>query len=35
MAVHKTIKNHFLIDKGGDNYLQSCYFADYMTETII
>lgn len=35
MAVHKATKNNLLIDKGGDNYHQSCYFADYMNETII
>lgn len=35
MAAHKATKNHLLIDKRGDNYHQSCYFADYMNETII
>jgi len=35
MAVHKSTKNHLLIDKGEDNYHKSCYFADYKDETII
>lgn len=35
MAAYKATKNHSLIDKGGDNSRQRCYFADYMNEAII
>lgn len=35
MTAHKATKNHSLIDKGGDNSYQSCYFADYTNEAII